>query len=87
MNRERSRWLVIGLIVTSLTGTVLGVVTLNGFGGTPSGDLVVSSTAATSNLLLALGALLFLGLEYAHIHSRRPRRARRLAPATKAVSA
>jgi hypothetical protein len=87
MNRGRSRWLVIGLIVTSLTGTVLGVVTLNGFGGTPSGDLAASSTAATSNLLLALGALLFLGLESAHIHSRRPSRARRLAPATKAVSA
>jgi hypothetical protein len=86
MNRERSRWLVTGLIVVSVTGTVLGIVTLAGFGGAPSGDLVVSSTSATSNLILVLGALVFLGLEFAHMRSRRPSRARRLAPVAKAMS-
>jgi hypothetical protein len=86
MNRDRNRWLAMALIFTSLAGTVLGIVTLGSFGAAPSGDLVVSSTSATSNLLLALGAVAFLGLEFAHMRSHRPQRARRLAPATKAVS-
>jgi hypothetical protein len=86
MNRERSRWLVIGLIVASLTGTVLGVVTLSGLGGASSGDLVVTSTSATSNLLLVLGALVFLCFEFAHMRSRRPNRAGRLALVAKAVA-
>ena len=87
MNRERSRWLVTGLIVVSVTGTVMGIVTLSGFGGAPSGDLVVTSTSATSNLILVLGALVFLGFEFVHMRSHRPSRARRLAPVAETVSA
>jgi len=86
MNRERSHWLVISLIVASVTGVVLGIATLSGFGGAPSGDLVVSSTPMTTNLILILGALAFLGLEFAHMRSRRPNRTRQLAPVAKTAS-
>lgn len=86
MNRERTHWLGIGLLLTSLASAVLGVAALSGFGGTSSGDLMVASTAASTNLLLAGGALALLVLEFAHIH-RRPVRVRRTASAPEAIKA
>lgn len=86
MNRERTHWLAIGLLLTSLASPVLAVAALSGFGGTPSGDLIVASTAASTNLLLAGGALVLLILEFGHMH-RRPVRVRRTASAPEAIKA
>jgi membrane protein implicated in regulation of membrane protease activity len=86
MNRERIHWLAIGLLLTSLASAVLAVATLSGFGGAPSGDLIVASTAASTNLLLAGGTLALLVLEFAHMH-RRPVRVRRTASAPEAIKA
>jgi hypothetical protein len=84
MNRERSHWLAIGMLLTGLASVVSGAIALSGFGTAPSGDLVVSSTAGTTNLLLALGALGLLCLEFAHMH-RRSSRPRRVVRAPQAV--
>jgi hypothetical protein len=75
MNRERIHWLAIGMLLTGLASVVSGAIALSGFGNAPSGDLVVFSSTGTTNLLLAVGALGLLCLEFAHMHRRssRPR--------------
>ena len=80
MNRERSHWLAIGMLLTSLASVVLGVAALSGFGSAASGDMVVPSIPGTTNMLLAFGAAAILALEYAHVHHR-PNRAARLTSA------
>ena len=85
MNRERTLWLAIGLLLTSLACGVLGASTLAGFASSPSGDLAVTATGETTNLLLAGGAVVMLVLEFAHMH-RRPVRVRRIAPAARPVN-
>ena len=70
MNRDRSHWVAIGLLLTSLAGVALGVTAMSGLGNTASGDLLVSSASGTMNALLALGAFLLLGLDVAHARSR-----------------
>jgi len=86
MNRERSPWLPIGLLLTSAAALILGIVALSGFAAAPRGDLVVASTAGTTNWLLALGAAALLGLEVAH-RRRHPSRSPRPARAAEAIRA
>lgn len=86
MYRERTHWLAIGLLLTILASVVLGIATLSGFGSAPSGDLVAASTATSTNLLLAGGALALLVLEFAHTH-RRPIRVRQMASASGPIKA
>jgi hypothetical protein len=74
MNRRRSHWLNTGATVaTGLVGIILGIVTLNGFQGSGSGDLVVSSTmgSGVSLALVLAGTLALLSLDLAHATSRR----------------
>ena len=86
MNRERSSWLPIGLILTSVAALTFVIVAVSGFAAAPSGDMVVSSTAGTTNWLIALGAAALLGLEAAHMR-RHPSRSQRPARATEATRA
>jgi hypothetical protein len=79
MNRERTPWLPIGLILTGAAALILGLVALSGLPAGPSGDLLVSSTAGTTNWILGVGAATLLGLEVTHMRrhpSRSPRPAR-----------
>ena len=85
MNRERTLWLAIGLLLTSLACLVLGVSALAGFASAPGGDLAPTAMSETTNLLLAGGAVVMLVLEFAHMH-RRPVRVRRIAPAARTVN-
>jgi len=85
MNRERTLWLAIGLLLTSLACVVLGVSALAGFTSAPSGDMAVTATTGTTNLLLAGGAVLLLVLEFAHMH-RRPVRVRRMTSAAQPIN-
>ena len=63
MDRDRSTWLMIGMVLTAVAAVVLTAISLAGFAAAPSGDLMVASTAGTTNMLLAIGAAAFLGLE------------------------
>ena len=72
MTRNRNQWVAIGLLFTSLVGAILGVVTLAGLGSAPSGDVIISSSATTTDLLVAFGALTLLGLDL--VHGRRQKR-------------
>jgi hypothetical protein len=64
MDRDRTTWLAIGMAATATTATALTALALTGFAGAPSGDLLVSSTAGSANLMVAIGAVAFLGLEF-----------------------
>jgi hypothetical protein len=72
MTRNRNHWVAIGLLFTSLVGAVLGIATFAGLGSAPSGDVMLSSSATTTDLLVAFGALTLLGLDL--IHGRRQSR-------------
>ena len=87
MKGERSLWIAIGLVISGLATIVLGAMALSGSAGGPSGDLAVSSTPLSSNLLIALGAVVLLGLEFALTWPRRPSRIRRPAPTRETVEA
>jgi hypothetical protein len=87
MKGERSLWIAIGLVVSGLATFVLGGMTMSGFSGGSGGDMAASSASMSSNLLLALGAALLLGLEFAHTMRHRPSRPRRLAATREAVEA
>jgi hypothetical protein len=63
MNRDRTTWLLIGMFLTAVAAVALTAISLVGFATAPSGDLMVSSTARTTNMLLAIGAAAFLALE------------------------
>ena len=75
MTRSRNHWVAIGLLFTSLVGGVLGMATIAGLGGAPSGDVLLSSSATTTDLLVAFGALALLGLDLVHGRMRRTVRA------------
>jgi hypothetical protein len=66
------------LIAMGLTGMILGIVTLDGFGSSASGDLVISSTmwSGMSLATMLVGAVALLSLALAHVTSRRPKHAR-----------
>jgi arginine exporter protein ArgO len=87
MKGVRSHRLLIGLLMCGLSCVILGAVALGGFSSASSGDLAVSSTGWATNLMLALGAILLLVLEFAHARSRRPRQAEETAPARKTARA
>lgn len=79
MNRNGSHWLAISWIVaTGLISIILGIVTMNGFQSSASGDLMISSTmwSGVSLAILLVGTLALLSLDLAHVMRRRPRRAR-----------
>jgi hypothetical protein len=76
MGRDRTPWVAMGLLLTSVSSLVLGISAMNGFGNAPSGDMAASSASGATTLLIVLGALLLLGLDL--IHSRlRPSGSRR----------
>jgi hypothetical protein len=75
MTRNRNHWVAIGLLFTCLVGALLGIATIAGLGGTPSGDVLLSSSATTTDLLVAFGALALLGLDLVHGRMRRTVRA------------
>lgn len=85
MNRERSHGLAVALVLTSVATLVLGASTLSGFSSAPGGDMAVTSMSVTTNLLLVMGAVVLLGLEFAHAHSRTGSKAAR--PAVRASEA
>jgi hypothetical protein len=85
MNRERTLWLATGLLLTSVSCVVLGAFALAGFASTPDGDLAMTATTGTTNLLLAGGAILLAVLEFAHIH-RRPVHVRSMTPASQPIN-
>ena len=69
MNRDRTPWVAIGLLLTSLAGLALAIGSMNGL-ASPSGDLMASSASGTTNLMIALGAFLLLGLDLLHARLR-----------------
>jgi hypothetical protein len=87
MKGERRLWIAIGLLVSAFATIVLGAMALGGFAGGSSGDLAVSSTPLTSNLLIALGAVALLALEFGHARHHRLSRVRRPAPTRETVEA
>jgi hypothetical protein len=75
MTRNRNNWVAIGLLLTGLIGAVLGIATIAGLGAAPSGDVMLSSSATTTDLLVAFGALALLSLDLVHGRMRRSVRA------------
>ena len=75
MNRSRSHGIAIATIAaTSVASLALGVATLSGFGGSATGDVMVSSIPATSTALLLIGIIVLIELELAHAAGRRSSR-------------
>jgi hypothetical protein len=81
MGHSAGRGKAVAAVIAAASSVALGVVTLSGFGGADSGDLVVPSSPA-STILLLLGALMLVELELARL-----RRQRRPHPAQVAVEA
>ena len=77
MKGERRLLIAIALLVSGFATIALGAMALGGLAGGSSGDLAVSSTPLSSDLLIALGAAILLGLEVAHARPLRPSRIRR----------
>jgi hypothetical protein len=75
MDRKGSTWLAIGAIATlGLVSIILSLATLNGFRSSGGGDLLVSPAMANGmNLALLVGAIVILGLEFAHVRRLRRR--------------
>jgi hypothetical protein len=82
MNRGRTQWLTIGILVTSATaGVVLAVVTLAGMASPAAGDRLVQSSGPVGLTVAIAGSLVLLGLEFSRVRGRQARRRARLAPA------
>ena len=77
MNGEKTHWTAIGLVISGLATIAFGAIVLTGFSAGTGGDLAITSTPWLSNLLLAGGAVLLLGLELARSRRRRPVAVRR----------
>jgi hypothetical protein len=72
MNRSRSHGIVLATVaVTSVASVALAVATLSGFGSSAAGDLAVSSTPMASTVLIIIGILVMIELEWAHVAGRR----------------
>jgi hypothetical protein len=79
MSVKGSHRLVVGsMIAMGLVGIVLGIVTMDGFQSSASGDLVISSIMGSGISLatILVGTVSLLGLEFARMTSRRPKHAR-----------
>ena len=78
MDRRVNAWVKLGAIAgLGLVSVILAIVTLSGAATSGGGDLLVSSSMANGiDLAILLGAAIILGLELAHMRSRRIRRAR-----------
>jgi hypothetical protein len=73
MNRHRSRWLAIALLVATCLGGILAMVTLGGFDAPSSSDPAASPIGPASLTLFFMGVLLLLGakiLRTRSLHSR-----------------
>ena len=77
MKSERRLSIAIGLLGAAIATIVLGAMALGGMTGGSGGDLAMSSTPLSSNIPIALGAAVLLGLEFAHARPLRPSRIRR----------
>lgn len=78
MDRRRSHRIAVATIAaTSVASIALGVATLSGFGGSGAGDLLVSSTPAASTVLLLIGILVIIELQWSHMTGRRSSRTAR----------
>lgn len=74
MNRARSYRLLVGsMVAAGLAGIILGAVSAAGFSGLVVGDSIASPASGLNRAILLVGGLMLLGLEMAHIASRRPR--------------
>lgn len=88
MNGEKKHWTAVGLVISALATISFGAIALTGFAGGSggaSGDLAVTSTPWLSNLVLAGGAVLLLGLEMARSRRHRPVPIRRALPVNEPV--
>jgi hypothetical protein len=85
MNGEKKHWTAIGLVISALATISFGAIALTGLAGGTGGDLAVTSTPWLSNLLLAGGAVLLLGLELARSRRHRPVPIRRAMPVNEPV--
>jgi biotin transporter BioY len=81
MTRSRCLKFVIAIAAASVTAVALGWMTLGGFAGSESGDMVVSSMPLASTALLLVGIVALVELELAHRTGRRSRRPIRVAAA------
>ena len=88
MDRRVNAWVKLGAIAgLGLVSLILAIVTLSEAATSGGGDLLVSpSMASGMDLAVLVGAAIILGLELAHMKSRRIRRARvvSLRPAARA---
>jgi hypothetical protein len=77
MDHRVGTWLAIGAVATlGLASIILSIATLNGFRSSGGGDLLVSPAMANEmNLALLVGAIVILGLEFAHVRRLRRRHA------------
>jgi hypothetical protein len=66
MNRSRIPWVAVGLLSTCLAGLILACATLSGFGAAANGDVAISSSSVTTNMLIAFGAIGLLSVDLAH---------------------
>ena len=73
MNRHRSRWLAIALLVATCLAGIFVMVTLGGFDAPSSGDPAASSFGPASLTLFFMGVLLLLGAKILRIRSLRAR--------------
>jgi ABC-type multidrug transport system fused ATPase/permease subunit len=72
MNRQRSYWLVMALLVAAcLASVILPMVSPGGFDAPSSGDLVASSFGPASLTLFLMGVLLLVGTKILRTRSRR----------------
>jgi hypothetical protein len=78
MDRRVNIWVKLGAIAgLGLVSVILAIATLSGAATSGGGDMLVSPSMATGiDVAILLGAAIILGLELAHMRSRRIRRAR-----------
>lgn len=87
MNRKRSHWLAMGLLLTTATTSlVLAAMTMAGFADAAAGDVSVSEATSSAAWLatVLVGSLVLIGLELLHSSSRRTARRGRLVRASEA---
>ena len=84
MNRHRSRWLAIALLVATCLGGIFAMVTLGGFDAPSSSDAATSPVGPTTLTLFFMGVLLLLGAKILRARSldSRARHASRAASTT-----
>jgi hypothetical protein len=67
MNRHRSHWLAIGVLVATCLASIFVMVNLGGFDAPSSGDPAASSFGPAGLTLFFMGVLLLLGAKILRI--------------------